>query len=227
MAIYRNSPLIGGISGSIGAMTFVNSSRGIVVRTRPLKKRFTTEASSIQTSKNALLRLRWSQLTDAQRLAWTSIAATITRTNRLGQSRTLSGFQLLIMHGMFLTATEITALDDPPQAIVSTTFPTPGLIFSQGGPYTVSVAVPPMPASTLVYTYGARPFQDFEPAFFNNFKLLGRDSFTPPTFLRNIQTIWEARLGALITDEIVAVRFRLRAPGLITGPQRTFTTTVL
>jgi hypothetical protein len=100
MAIFKTGPIVGGISGSVGGVTFTNAKQGGNIRLRPIK----TEKQSVynQTARAAYARTirAWRSLTDTQRTAWRTAATTLPTTNRLGQFRALSGFQLYCKIGL-------------------------------------------------------------------------------------------------------------------------------
>ena len=93
MAIFRPGPLVGNISGNLGAVNF-RATRGTpVVAMRSSKPRPRTAATDRVRAAIARAAAQWAALTDAQRLAWTVYAKAINRTNRLGISRTFTGRQ--------------------------------------------------------------------------------------------------------------------------------------
>jgi hypothetical protein len=96
MAKIIPSSLVSTISGAIEGVIFRRSSSGLVVCHRPRK---IGPASSAQTEEKEAFRKAltfWSRMSETDRMAWTSAAASFSHRDRLGQSRRLSGKQLFI-----------------------------------------------------------------------------------------------------------------------------------
>lgn len=94
MAIVRMGAVVGGISGRVGGVVFASGRSGAVVKTAARRVGGdTVRARSVQSVPSAVAGA-WAALTDAQRAAWRTAAASVTRTNRLGLGRQLSGWQL-------------------------------------------------------------------------------------------------------------------------------------
>lgn len=93
MAIFKASPIIGGISGSIQGITFANPRGSPVLRKRQLSRKSLSPSQLSQRASFQASVAAWATFSDAQRAAWRAAASQITLTNRLGLSRNLSGFQ--------------------------------------------------------------------------------------------------------------------------------------
>lgn len=57
---------------------------------------------------------RWSSLTDAQRAGWTSLGANMTRTDTLGSTYSLTGFQAYVSVNQNILSYGGTQVDDAP-----------------------------------------------------------------------------------------------------------------
>lgn len=93
MASIRPSALIGDIKGTIGAVSFARSGSSLVVRRARSAGSVATSAALEARARLPRARILWANLTDTERQQWDQYALMHTRTDRLGQMRTLSGWQ--------------------------------------------------------------------------------------------------------------------------------------
>lgn len=93
MAIFRESPLVGAMSGRIGGAVAVRSKTGPVVRHRPAKITATSQSALAARADFSNTAKDWRQLSTADARAWNDFAAAHPEANRLGVSRLLTGFQ--------------------------------------------------------------------------------------------------------------------------------------
>jgi len=225
--IVRLSAIVQAVSGSIGGATFVRTKTGTVVRPRSLPTRRTSALAAANKAKMFSARLRWRELTDAQRRSWRAAALTVKTFNRLGEKRSLSGFQLFIQHAMFLSSIEIATLGTLLSYTRSVPYRVTPSSFTQGGPYTVNLTPLHTPPGSTALIYGHRPFSSVTPKFFNNPKFILRHTEIPPTFGVDVQPEWDARFGALVTGEVYGVALRHRTAGQLVSKITFITGTVV
>jgi len=160
MAIFRPGPLIGAISGDLGAINF-RATRGTpTVALRSSKSRRNTPQTALVRAGLERTATRWEALTDAQRQAWTDYAAFLHETNRLGVSRRLSGRQA---QSKFILLTDAYARGGvagitPP---LNGRFPTPSILsstWSAAGTQTITFDFSGLPYSRL-YLWGHQHYQ--------------------------------------------------------------------
>lgn len=122
MALFRPSAIVQNISGAVGGVVFVNGRGGPYVSTRGIKREAVTRRQ--QLARNGLQRaiVRWSEITDAQRLAWSLLAARTPRIDRLGRTTVYTGRQLFLRHNGFNGRLTLAMQDDPPSLGVSIAF---------------------------------------------------------------------------------------------------------
>lgn len=82
---------LGEVTGSIGGLTFQRNTSGAIIRTRPAPSKSSTTAQTEKHIAHINWLFQWQQLTQAQRDAWNTFAATFTKINRYGQTKTLTG----------------------------------------------------------------------------------------------------------------------------------------
>lgn len=105
MATILLGPLISGIAGSIGGVTFQNNASGIIARTRPVPSRHSTAKQQTAHARHSQLLREWQNLTEVQRDAWNVYAGIHTKINKFGQSKNLTGqnwFESLNYYKQFL-----------------------------------------------------------------------------------------------------------------------------
>lgn len=203
MAIIRTGPIVGGISGALGSVVFVNTSTGPIVRPRPTRVRVTSPSLQLERARLTIMQKAWGDLSALQQAAWNTYARDFPSLNRLGISKTNTGFVTFVQFNLLLLNTSQTISTDPP---INGRAPTPDTItiaFSVSGTYTLTALASRPPALGVIVASGY-PF-----AATNRTR-------TPPRvrFLRSssifligldIKSEWIALFGDLIEGQQVAV----------------------
>lgn len=96
MAIFNPSALISAIRNSVGGVTFTQGPYGATIRERVVPINPNTSRQATIRSAFAAAATAWKSLTSNQRDAWTVYAATVNRTNALGNPITLQGLNAFI-----------------------------------------------------------------------------------------------------------------------------------
>ena len=94
MAIVKFGAVVGGISGRVGGVVFAGGRSGAVLKAAGRRVGGDTQRARLAQSVPDGVATAWNALTDQQRGAWRTAAASVTRTNRLGMGRQISGWQL-------------------------------------------------------------------------------------------------------------------------------------
>ncbi len=209
MAIFRTGPLIGGISGSIGGVTFVNARGSKVVRFRPPKRK-TEQQFRIAGTPGARAALAitvkaWGNLSDANRINWQAAARDFNFTNRLGQSSALSGLQFFIkvnypsaLAGLIISDNGY--LPNAPEPISSITA---GADILTG--YNVITQYVAHVSGTPAFFFGSLNYRDTTDTFVNDWKFFLRVR-PPDVTALNITTDWELAFGPLRVDQTVKLK---------------------
>ncbi len=127
MAIYTPGPLIGAMSGKIGGMVAVQARGARVLRRPPTRTPRRTAFKATSDALFANIRAGWHDLTDDERSAFVTAARDFPNTNRLGETRPLSGFQLFIKinmelrlePGSFITDAPTDGVGGPPLSVTA------------------------------------------------------------------------------------------------------------
>lgn len=206
MAIMRLSAMVGGISGKLGGMEFVQSRYGMVARKVGTKTEKGTGAQLAARARHEQVVRAWAERTEAEREAWRAAAAGTTFANRLGVQRCLTGFGLFVrVHVERWNSIAIFA--NPPRVMSRLPSPTAvGVTASAGGDVRVQWTHT-LPALTgIIVVAGARPVSDRPRTFFRGWRNLVVFGKVPGTYNEIITTGWDDVLGHPVQGEVVAVR---------------------
>lgn len=204
MAIFRPSSIVGAISGTLNASAFVNNSRGAIVRKRPNHTKKRSPALMQHQAQFVNVQRTWRTLTEDERTSWRTTALRFPEKNRLGISRSLTGFQLYMKFNVLRAATGIALQTEPPTNYRTQPFIGASLnlstapIYSFGGATTYPLNFPP------VVIFAARTFSNVQPTSFPPVTLLG--TFTQVLFEYPFTSAFIAAFGELDTGEYMAVR---------------------
>lgn len=108
------SQLITQGSGSVGGSTVFNSRSGLAMRARAIPVDPNSPDQQTRRTVFGDLSARWATLTDAQREAWSTYAANVTVTNRLGDQIHLSGHMMYVRNNAARQAAALAVVDDGP-----------------------------------------------------------------------------------------------------------------
>lgn len=207
MAKARLGPLVQSISGSIGGVTFSNTSSGQLIRPRPQKVSkqsfvLVRGRARLQTASNT-----WARMSTNLQQQWATVAAELNSRAPIGVRKWRGGRDLFMSEAMVWTriggtlATAAPTRRQRPQlAGLSVSWTVAGLLIT----YTRPTGM----ASGLVLIYGARSCSRAGfPA--KNFKVLLATSYGSAGTI-NPTTQFTANLGAADIGEYFAIRVRAR-----------------
>ena len=117
---------VGQLSGKAGSTVASRNKAGSYLRTKVMPKLVQNAATSSVRGNLSTLASTWRTLTDIQRAGWSGLGDTIVRTDSLGATYTLTGFQayLLINRNLFtigLTAIATAPAYSPPASVLTVT----------------------------------------------------------------------------------------------------------
>jgi hypothetical protein len=176
MALFLPSPLVGAISGKVGGCTFVAGGRGRRVQGPASCPRRRSLAQTMARSRMHWARRAWGQLTDAQRTSWRLAAAGYGRTDRLGQERAYTGFELFVLVNLGQYGWAGTVVTSPPAVVFGAS---PRLIqwrAATDGYMTVRVQLPGVSYPWRFRAWAATQSESVFRGRCRNFRLLGEMS---------------------------------------------------
>ena len=116
MALFRNSAIVGAISGNIGGQTFVLGRHANIVRNTPHPPHNQSPLQLLRQGQNAHVSAHWRTLTALQQDSWRAAGAALVGTNAVGSRVPLSGFRYFMKTNFLQFMIEGT-ISDEPQAI--------------------------------------------------------------------------------------------------------------
>lgn len=212
---------VANMSGSQAGTVHSHNQFGSYTRNRVVPVNPRTEKQTSARSRLAYCAARWRLLTDSQRLDWAALGAQIVRTDPLGQTYTLKGFNAFCLINAHKLASlepliiEAPALDDPPVPTIT------------------SISVSAEPDFTIAYTQvGGLATNKFE--IWASAPVSAGKSFVPSGALKKITSVlgnatsppdftaaYEAVFGNVLTTGIgerVFVEFRPFSAAGLPGP---------
>jgi hypothetical protein len=186
-------------SGSYQGITSSRNRNGQYVRTRaqPVQPR---SASQLAVRSNlAANAASWRALTATQRDGWTSLGLQMTRTDGLGQSQNLTGFQAYVSVNNLNKLVGNAVVGDPPAITTPSALTTVTPTITGGGSPAFSIAFTPTPLGAgLRVIIRASPQRSAGRSFESDFRVMfiGAAASASPS---NILTAYQAKFGTPIT----------------------------
>lgn len=213
MAILKPSPLIGAITGTLGAVDFVQGATGLYVRKRPRSTIRRSPAVSLHRERFSTLINHWREMTESQRQAWRQAAALSNFRNRLGVPRRLSGFQLFLK--INLSPIRRDTIDEvAPDTLTATAAPADVTIVRAPAADIFAEFTIDTPSPTQqVWIYCARPVSTSQRRHYSNYKLIAIG--TAPTGANSVPIggLFTPILGIPQVGERIGIRCRGKDPG--------------
>lgn len=212
--IFRPGQLVSAVSGSIGGLTASQGKTGPYIGQR---RRRPTGQTMSQQNHQALFRIvqnEWTDLTDDERTAWRVYAATTPTVNRLGISRSISGWQLFLRVNLFRMGAPGANVETKPRGGDSPV-PTESISLTSSGPTNLNLTVdyPQSASNTRLAVYGARTFRPYATQSIRRWVVIDGGTATALGTSIDIYSAFTAVLGAPVTDEIVAAGVRYSISG--------------
>ncbi len=228
MAIFVPGGPVGAISGTVGGQNFVVSSQGFIMRKAqraPSAK--SEEQLKRQSFFNGYLR-NWSFVFDDEtRLLWESAAKQITKSNRLGTPRRLTGRQLYLQQYALQDAFA-DGIQVPGTMLPASTVVDPGFLAEEGGPFTWSTTFNTETFLGPVNAYFARPFTQAPVNTATRWLRSTQFTFAPTISTSvNLFSGFEDKWGSPAAGERIGFRFTIGGFGnRLVGPPQTLFVTV-
>lgn len=123
MALIKLTAIVDNISGKLNGTVFSKNKGGHYMRSKSMPSNPKTTFQSLVRARFGAIAQLWGALTEAQRDAWRAMASEFPYTNRLGDTKILSGFALHQKLNTNLAVIGQPAISDPPEPITP-----PGLV---------------------------------------------------------------------------------------------------
>lgn len=209
MAIYRSGGLAAGLSGALGGVVFVEARGSKVVRHRPTTVRKIQRARAPATSEPAAALQAaingWFALSDEVRQAWKTEASNVTFPNRLGQRRSISGYQLYLKVNILRAYATIAVMTAAPGTDRPTTITSLVVDASVADGLDITLNPNNPFGGVPIIIYGSVRWSGVVTAYFRDFHWLGLTTLVTGV-ASDITAIWTPVFGALRLGQHIAVR---------------------
>lgn len=209
MAVFRPSPMLADVAGSVGGLTFQRHRGQHVIMTRA---RGTNTQSPRQLQQRALgqqVAAAWRALSDAERVQWTAASKIVPGPpDAFGVPKQLSPFAFFLWQQMYVTAATFPPATTPAALTPDTRLSGFTVDTVLGGPWTVTHDSTTGTSSWVGPIFCARPFQDYEPNRWPAERMVGNQRWVDASS-PNLLPGFEAAFGAPIEGEYL--RFRTLA----------------
>lgn len=204
MAIYSPGAIVGAISGNVGGVSFANTSGSKVIR-KP-RRAVPNTSPQILAAQNQLAAAAaaWKSLSDDNQKAWNNYAANRPIPNRLGQSRSLSGYNTYVKARLFRLHLFFEGLVAPPiNPDLDDIFD-----FSLTSSLATGIDAAFQKVQPLVDVeaaiYGRPLFRSTIPKFNNSWRFLGPTSAVGAVF--GLSILWDVIFSPPVLGQVVAIR---------------------
>jgi hypothetical protein len=205
-------------SGSVGGVTSARNKYGQYRRTRAIPVNPNTTYQGAQRTRFASLTAGWSALTAAQRAGWASLATSLTRTDSLGQSYTMSASQCYMSVNMTRLDAGDAVVSDAPAKVSPVALLT-GVVTTTGGTLSLAYTATPQPTGGRVFVY-ASPQRSPGRSFEGDYRLV-HVSAAAAASPANLLASYTARFGAPIVGNKIFFSVQTYLSGFLSGPLAT------
>lgn len=180
MARITYSGLIESINGSIGGTTFQNNRYGFSVKRKPVPSKPNAPNQNLKKSAMTFVQKAWFDLTDGERSAWNTYAASFPRPTRLNPDAFLNGYNYFMAYHLirkqFINSIEL----DPAASQTPLTF-SPSVITVAGGVLTFDPNWAATTPTWLNLFYMSRVVTTTTQARENRLRYIDGEQVTAPT----------------------------------------------
>lgn len=203
MAIVRLGPIVGAISGSVGAVVFVAGGRSTVIRPRPITRHKSSRFLALSKSRMHGLRKRWRILPDLDRDAWDTHAALLNSTNTLGQSSPTTGYLLYIRVNLERRLGFSNAVGTPGALEITGPPVNIATAFSASGTFTITADPPIGTPAASFFMYGWPFWTNTKPGSIPRLVFLQSAPGNPLNF--DVRSLWESHFGTMVEGQHFAI----------------------
>ena len=219
MAIFKPGVAVSVVSGRVGGTIFSHNRGGAYMRNGAIPKTVTSPEATFVKGVLALVSRSWAGLTQAQRDAWKLWARENPITNRLGDSKIMTGHQAFVMLCTRLIQSGDSLIVVPPMAAPPDATTVTGFTVVTGAT-TAEIAFTPTPcgAANRLWVWACVVDSVGQEYVDNLFVLLVKSAKNAPSTL-DIYTELEARFGVLQAGQVVHIKVQTfdTATGLVSG----------
>lgn len=202
-------------SGSYQGITSSRNAFGQYVRTRATPVNPNTTFQGAVRSRLSGNASAWRALTDIQRAGWDALGLAISRTDSLGQTYNLNGFQAYCLLNNNKLAAGDAAVSAAPAIVTPTNIVTATLTLTAAA-FSVAYTATPLAAATRLFIF-ASPARSAGRSFENDFRLITVTAAAAAS-PANIFSAYQARLGTPVTGQRIFLSIAAYNGGFVTLP---------
>jgi hypothetical protein len=202
-------------SGSHDGKTHSRNRYGQYVRNRATPVNPNSTQQGVTRARLALYAANWRTLTDAQRAGWRTLGLSMSRTDSLGQTYTLTGLQAFTSVNSLKAAAGDAAVNDAPalvtpEALLSVTPTLTAIAFS------IAYTATPLAANTRAFIF-VSPQRSAGRAFESDFRLLAVTAAAAAS-PHNALAAYTAKFGVPVVGNRIFLKIHLYRGGFLGGP---------
>jgi hypothetical protein len=202
-------------SGSEGGITSSRNRYGQYRRTRATPVNPNSSAQGSARARLANNAAAWRALTDTQRAGWASLGLMISRTDSLGQTYTLTGFQAYCSVNNNNLAAGNAVVSAAPAIATPGSLATATITLTAAA-FSIAYTVTPLAAGTRLFSF-ASPQRSAGRNFESDYRLIAVSAAAAAS-PANIFAAYQARLGTPVVGNRVFLSLQLYAGGFLGGP---------
>lgn len=205
-------------SGSLAGQTSSRNRFGQYRRTRATPVNPGTSYQGAARSRLAANSAAWRALTDLQRAGWATLGNSMSRTDSLGQTYTLTGFQAYCsVNNNLLAAGDSTVSDAP--ALVTPSAPTSGVLTVSGAAMSIAYTPTPLGAGQRLFAF-LSPQRSAGVNYEGDYRLIAVSAAAAAS-PANVFAAYSARLGTPVTGNRIFASLHIYDGGFLSGPLAT------
>lgn len=205
-------------SGSMADTTASRNRNGQYYRRRAQPVNPNSSFQGVVRGRIATNSAAWRAISDNQRAGWADLALSINRTDSLGQSHTLNGFEAFMsVNTNNLSAGNAPVVDAP--AVVTPSDLLTAVITLTSAAFSVAYTTTPLAAGQRLFSY-ISPQVSAGRKFNKNFKLIAVSAAAAAS-PANLLAAYTARYGVPVTGNRIFMQFKIYQAGFLSGPLST------
>ncbi len=205
-------------SGSYQGVTSSRNRFGQYVRTRAIPVNPGSSNQNTVRSRMSVESAAWRSLTAGQRAGWEALGTQISRTDALGQSYTLNGFEAFLMVNLNKLAAGDAAVTDAP-ALASPSAPAIGTVTLSNVAFTIAFTPTPAGAANRIFTY-CSPQRAAGRSYEGDYRLVQVSAANAATPI-DAFAAYSARFGTPVTGQRIFIALHMYTTGFRSGPALT------
>lgn len=205
-------------SGSLAGVTSSRNRFGQYRRTRAIPVNPASTAQGTVRTRLAEAAAAYRTLTALQRAGWESLGSQMSRTDSLGQTYTLNGFQAYVSVNSVLGAMGNSTVADAPALSTPDSLLTATVTLTAAS-FSIAYTATPLPTGTRLMVY-ASPQRSAGRSFENDLRLV-HVSAAAAASPADVFSAYSARLGTPVVGNRVFLRLQTAFGGFLSGPMDT------